>query len=275
MQNHWLDFGLDIGDLTMKQSHNNPTIDNIDKTLQSSLPKTLRQEWIDFLGDEFSKPYFATIITHYKNALKSNQEIFPPRHLIFNAFNLTPPNEVKIVILGQDPYHGVAFVEHKDTQGKKSNIQTPQAMGLSFSVPQGVPIPPSLKNIYKELQKSTDFTPPLHGDLSAWAQRGVLLLNAIFSVQKGIAGSHRHFGWEIFSDSVIHALSSKQKGIIFMLWGNYAKKKASLIDSSKHTILQSPHPSPLARGFVGSGIFVRANEALKQMGKEPFDWSLP
>ena len=233
-------------------------------------PKTLRKEWAQFLADEFSKPYFCQIIAHYKQALNANQTIFPPRELIFNAFNLTPPNEVKIIILGQDPYHGSVF---SNFNGQKREI--PQAMGLSFSVPLSVPIPPSLKNIYKELQNSTNFTPPNHGDLSAWAKRGVLLLNAIFTVQKGIASSHKYFGWEQFSDSVISALSAKREGLIFMLWGNYARRKASLIDSSKHSILQAPHPSPLAQGFVGSGVFIRANEALAKMGKEPFDWSLP
>lgn len=235
------------------------------------IPKTLSKQWVDFLDDEFSQKYFGDIVAHYKNALKSNQTIFPPNHLIFNAFNLTPPQNVKIVILGQDPYHGSVLIT--DSEGVKREV--PQAMGLSFSVPLGVPIPPSLKNIYKELQISLGFVPPRHGDLSAWAQRGVLLLNAIFSVQKGIAGSHKHFGWEAFSDSVIKKLSSKKEGLIFMLWGNYAKRKATLIDSSKHIILQAAHPSPLAQGFVGSGVFAKANAALIEMGKEAFDWSLP
>lgn len=234
-------------------------------TAQKALaPKTLDTEWAALLGDEFSKPYFAQIIAHYCHAA-ANATIFPPSALTFHALNLTPPSKVRVVILGQDPYHGSIF--HNGTE-------IPQAMGLSFSVPSGVPIPPSLRNIYKELESSLDFTPPNHGDLSAWAQRGALLLNAILSVEKGKAASHRHFGWEQFTDAIISALSREFSGIIFMLWGNYARKKSALIDPTRHVIITAPHPSPLAQGFLGSGVFLHAQRALRDMGAAPFDWSL-
>lgn len=236
------------------------------------IPKTLSPQWVNLLKDEFSKPYFLEIIKHYKQALQTHKNavfpqnaIFPPNELIFNAFNLTPPESVRIVILGQDPYHGSIFTQ---------DGEIPQAMGLSFSVPKVVPIPPSLKNIYKELENSLGICMPNHGDLTQWATKGVLLLNAILSVQKGTAGSHKHFGWETFTDSVIYALSTHFSGIVFMLWGNFAKKKISLIDSTKHAIITAPHPSPLARGFVGSGVFLQTNKALQDMGKMPMDWRI-
>ncbi len=229
------------------------------------IPKTLSKEWVEFLGDEFEKPYFSDIIAHYKSALQNREIIFPPKQLTFNAFNLTPPQCVQVVILGQDPYHG-SFVYN--------GVEIPQAMGLSFSVPKNVPIPPSLKNIYKEIESSLHIQMPNNGDLSQWARNGALLLNSIFSVKKGVASSHKSFGWERFSDAVISHLSDKREGIVFMLWGNYAKQKASLIDSSKHCIIQAPHPSPLAQGFVGSGVFLKAQEAFIKMGKKPFDWRL-
>lgn len=228
------------------------------------IPKTLHTEWIELLADEFEKPYFSEIIRHYTLA-KAHSVIFPPSDKTFHALNLTPPSRVRVVILGQDPYH-----ESKMLNG----IEIPQAMGLSFSVPRGVAIPPSLRNIYKELESTLAIPPPNHGDLTQWAHRGALLLNAILSVEKHKAASHRHFGWENFSDAIISTLSTRYQGIVFMLWGNYARKKAALIDSSKHCIIQAPHPSPLARGFVGSGVFVQAQNALQAMGKEPFDWHL-
>lgn len=228
-------------------------------------PKTLSKPWASLLEAEFQKPYFQNIIKSYNAALKKGEVIYPPKELTFNAFNLTPPQNVKIVILGQDPYHGSFF---------SGGYEIPQAMGLSFSVPPNAPLPPSLKNIYKELSLSLHIKAPPNGDLSEWGRRGVLLLNSIFSVQKGMASSHKSFGWEYFSDAVISTLSSHFSGIVFMLWGNYAKQKAHLIDSAKHAIITAPHPSPLARGFVGSGVFVRANEALIKMGKPPFDWEI-
>ena len=232
-----------------------------------SIPKILSPEWIEFLGDEFEKPYFKEIIKHYNHAIAQRQIIFPPRELTFNAFNLTPPHKVQIVILGQDPYHGSYM--YNDCGVLR---EIPQAMGLSFSVPRCVPIPPSLKNIYKELEQSLGLVMPNTGDLTAWAKRGALLLNSIFSVQKGMASSHKSFGWEKFSDAVITRLSTQREGIIFMLWGNYAKQKIPLIDTRKHFIITAPHPSPLARGFVGSGVFLKAQQTLQQAGKTPFDW---
>lgn len=223
------------------------------------------QQWKELLKDEFEKPYFKQIKQHYLDAKNRGEIIYPQGKLTFNALNLTPPEKVKIVILGQDPYHG-SFIH--------DGIEIPQAMGLSFSVPKPVPIPPSLKNIYKELNLSLNIPIPSHGDLSQWGQRGVLLLNAIFSVKKGQAGSHSRFGWENFSDAIIKVISDHYEGIIFMLWGNYAKKKASLIDTNKHILITAPHPSPLARGFVGSGVFIKAQESLKKLGKETMDWEL-
>lgn len=229
-------------------------------------PKTLSPEWADLLKCEFDKPYFLNIIAKYKQAIAMYKDsIFPAKELIFHAFNLTPPSSVRVVILGQDPYHGSIF-----TQGR----EIPQAMGLSFSVPKIVPIPPSLRNIYKEINRSLGIPIPQHGDLTQWARRGVLLLNSILSVQKGMAGSHKEFGWETFTDSVIHMLSQNYRDIVFMLWGNFAKKKISLIDTTKHVVITAPHPSPLARGFVGSGVFLQANQALKNMGKPEINWSL-
>ncbi len=225
-------------------------------------PRTLDSEWVNFLKYEFDKPYFLNIISHYKQA-QANSIVFPKSHLIFNALNLTPIHDIKVVILGQDPYHGSYII---------NNIEIPQAMGLSFSVPREIPIPPSLRNIYKEIEQSLNIKMPHHGDLSEWTHKGVLLLNSILSVQKGIASSHKHFGWEIFTDSIISKISYELDKIVFMLWGNFAKKKANLIDTKKHCVITAPHPSPLARGFIGSNVFVKANQALMSMGKEPINW---
>ncbi|CBG39315.1 uracil-DNA glycosylase [Helicobacter mustelae] len=221
--------------------------------------------WKELLKEEFQKPYFAQIKQKYITAKKQGAILYPPAKLTFHALNLTPPTTLKIVILGQDPYHGSAIL---------GNQEVPQAMGLSFSVPRGMPIPPSLQNIYKELAQSKGFIPPNHGDLSKWASNGVLLLNAILSVERGRAASHQDFGWEQFSDAIIRTISQEFYGIVFMLWGNFAKKKAHLIDPQKHAIIPAPHPSPLSRGFLGSGVFVRADEALQKFGKAPMDWSL-
>lgn len=229
------------------------------------VPKTLDKQWAEFLKEEFEKPYFLHIIQHYKNALLQGKIVFPPNSLIFQAFNLTPIHKVKVIILGQDPYHGSSIV---------NGVEIAQAMGLSFSVPKQVAIPPSLRNIYKEIEQSLGIKMPNHGDLSLWAQRGVLLLNSIFSVEKNCASSHKHFGWEQFSDAVIAKLSRESQHLVFLLWGNFAKKKASLIDTSKHCVITAPHPSPLAQGFVGSGVFVKANQALIRFWGQPMDWSL-
>lgn len=223
----------------------------------------LRDEWKEALAQEFDKPYFSHIRECYLEAKARGEIIYPKGNLTFEALNRLAPKDVRVVILGQDPYHGSEVID---------GVVIPQAMGLSFSVPKPLKAPPSLKNIYKELQNTTSFIPPKHGDLSVWCDRGVLLLNSVLSVEAGKAGSHTHFGWEQFSDSVISYISTHLSGVVFMLWGNYAKKKASLIDASKHCIIQAPHPSPLARGFVGSGVFLQANEALQRFGYPPIDW---
>ena len=217
----------------------------------------IEKSWKEALKDEFLSPYFenlkAKLIISKKYAT-----VFPPSNLIFNAFNLTPFDKVKVVILGQDPYHG-----------------DNQAMGLSFSVPKGVKIPPSLINIYKEIYDDVGIIEPNSGDLTYWAKQGVLLLNASLSVEKGKPNSHKDFGWHLFSDAVIKKISDEKNGVIFLLWGNFAKNKANLIDQNKHFILTAPHPSPLARGgFFGCKHFSKTNEILKKLGKSPIDWNL-
>lgn len=220
-------------------------------------------DWKSLLASEILSPYFATIKQNYIAARKQGQIIYPLAKNIFYAFHLTPLATTKVIILGQDPYHGSSVIDGETI---------PQAMGLSFSVPKCLPIPPSLHNIYKELNQSLGITPPAHGDLTNWAKQGVLLLNAILSVEAHRPASHKHFGWENFSDGVIRALSTHKEHLVFMLWGNYAKKKATLIDSSKHKVITAPHPSPLAHGFVGSGVFVKANEYLQSVGHTPIAW---
>lgn len=219
----------------------------------------IEESWKNALREEFSQDYFA----HIKKGLLADKitglTVYPPGSLIFNAFDTTAFNDVKIVILGQDPYH-----------------QPGQAMGLSFSVPKQVRIPPSLQNIYKELARSIGgFTIPNHGDLSLWAQQGVFLLNAVLTVRQGQAASHAKLGWQQFTDAVIKKLSDEKEGIIFMLWGNFAKQKANLIDANKHYILTSVHPSPLAGGaFIGCNHFAKANEILILNGQKPVDWQI-
>ena len=186
--------------------------------------------------------------------------IFPPGGRIFAALDTTPFEDVKVVILGQDPYHGPG-----------------QAHGLSFSVPPGVAVPPSLVNIFAEIKRDLGHEPPGHGCLQAWAERGVLLLNAVLTVEAGRAGSHQGKGWEAFTDAVIHCLSSEREGLVFMLWGSYAQAKGRVIDRNRHAILKAPHPSPLSayRGFIGCGHFSAANRYLQGAGAMPIDWSLP
>ena len=220
----------------------------------------IEDSWRAQMQCEFEKPYFAEIRAKYYDAIRQST-ILPPPKLLFNAFNLVPFSRVKAVILGQDPYYNV-----------KGGI--PQAMGLSFSVPQGVTPPPSLKNIFKEMQRDLGLNPPKHGDLSAWAGEGVLLLNSLLSVELNKPLSHKGFGWEIFTDRVIEILSQNRTKLVFMLWGNYAKSKKRLIDGRKHCILEAPHPSPLARGFVGCGHFSKCNEFLKNNGIAPINWAL-
>ena len=217
----------------------------------------IEPSWKEILKEDFLSPNFARVKENFLRA-KATGEVYPPNTLIFNAFNLTPFNAVKVVILGQDPYHGAG-----------------QAMGLSFSVPRGVKIPPSLQNIYKEIYDDLGVTQPNSGDLSYWAKQGVLLLNATLSVSAGQANSHSNFGWQEFTDAAISKLSERARNVVFMLWGNPAKAKASLIDASRHLVLTAAHPSPLARGaFFGCRHFSKANLYLAQHGKAPIDWDL-
>lgn len=222
----------------------------------------IEPEWKEALKQEFFKPYFREIKKKYllerERAKQQNQAIFPPSSLLFHAFNATPFLRVRAVILGQDPYH-----------------RKGEAMGLCFSVPKGVKIPPSLRNIHKELERSLGIPPPMHGDLSAWAKEGVLMLNSILSVREGCAGSHKNLGWQEFTDSAIMALSEKRWGIFFLLWGNYAREKKRFIDTNRHIVLESLHPSPLAGNrFVGNNHFALVNEALKTRGEAPINWEL-
>ncbi len=218
----------------------------------------IEDSWYAVLESEFKQPYFKEIQHFLRQELSNGNHIYPQETLIFNAFNSTPFDKVKVIILGQDPYHGDG-----------------QAMGLSFSVPRGIRVPASLRNVYKELATDVDFQIPDHGDLSAWAAQGVFLLNAMLTVEKSKAGSHKKIGWQKFTDSVIQKLSDERKGLVFMLWGNFAKSKSELIDSTRHTILQAAHPSPLARNaFSGSKHFSQANEVLKAQGKTTIQWQI-
>ena len=218
----------------------------------------IEESWKEVLSDEFRSPYFSKL----KNFLveeKKRYRIFPPGALIFNAFNHTPFEKIKVVILGQDPYHGFG-----------------QAHGLCFSVPEGIPKPPSLVNIFKEIQSDLGIPVPAQGTLIKWADQGILLINATLTVRENQAGSHQGRGWEQFTDAAIQALSEKREGLIFLLWGKFAIAKKELIDTSRHFILTAPHPSPLSasRGFLGCRHFSQVNTLLKQMGKEEIDWSL-
>lgn len=218
----------------------------------------IEQSWKNALSDEFGKPYFGSLARFLHGEKACGKTIYPPGSLIFNAFRLTPVEKVKVVILGQDPYHGPG-----------------QAMGLSFSVPAGIAAPPSLKNIFKEI--STDLGISMSGspDLTPWAEQGVLMLNSILTVEAGKAASHSRIGWQTFTDAVISYLSENRRGLVFMLWGNYARSKKALIDTSKHTVLEAAHPSPLAGGaFFGCRHFSKANAVLMSEGLEPIDWRL-
>lgn len=218
----------------------------------------IEDSWKQALQAEFEKPYFARLVSFLHEQKASGEVIYPKGSDIFKAFELTPLQNVKVVLLGQDPYHNPG-----------------QAMGLSFSVPSGVPAPPSLKNIFKEIQSDLGLEMSGSPNLEPWARQGVLLLNAILSVRAGAPASHRNIGWETFTDTVISYLSTNCEGIVFMLWGNFARSKAPLIDSSKHLILEAAHPSPLARGaFFGCKHFSKANNFLTFTGKKPIDWKL-
>ena len=218
----------------------------------------IEQSWKQALQSEFEKPYFAGLVSRLHQEKAAGQVIYPKGSSIFRAFELTPVDKVKVVILGQDPYHNPG-----------------QAMGLSFSVPDGVPAPPSLVNIFKEVSSDVGVTMSGSPNLEPWARQGVLLLNSILTVRAGQAASHRGLGWEQFTDAVIRYISENCDGVVFMLWGNYAREKAALIDPSKHLILQAAHPSPLARGaFFGCRHFSKANNFLTFRGKTPIEWQL-
>ncbi len=216
------------------------------------------ESWKAVLKEEFEKEYFLELKAFLLEE-KRKYRIFPPGKLLFNAFDHTPFDKVKVVLLGQDPYHGSG-----------------QAHGLCFSVPDGVQKPPSLINIFKELQADLGFEPPVHGNLTKWADQGVLLLNATLTVRENQAGSHQHHGWETFTDAAITQLSLRRNNLVFVLWGNYALAKRSLIDASRHFILTSVHPSPLSahRGFFGCNHFSQINNLLRQQGVNEIDWNL-
>lgn len=216
----------------------------------------IESSWKAALGDEFSKKYFEDLSAFVRNEYIS-KVVYPPPARVFYAFEKCPLNSVKVVILGQDPYHGPR-----------------QACGLCFSVNEGVALPPSLVNIYKEIKSDTDEEPLPNGDLTSWAEQGVLLLNATLTVIAGQAASHQGKGWEVFTDSVIKKVSDTKSGVVFILWGNYARKKKILIDESKHLILESAHPSPLSAhaGFFGNHHFSKTNEYLVTQGKTPIKW---
>lgn len=226
----------------------------------NSITPTVRihPSWLDVLKTEFSQPYFQQL-RQFLIAERQHQMVYPPGSLIFHAFDATPFNQVKVVLIGQDPYHGPG-----------------QAEGLSFSVPRGVKPPPSLKNIFKELYQDLGIMPPLHGNLHAWAEQGVLLLNAVLTVRAGQPGSHRNMGWETFTDQVIRILSERRQNLVFLLWGRYAAQKEILIESDKHFILKAAHPSPFsaATGFFGCRHFSQTNHYLAHHAIQPINWSL-
>ena len=218
----------------------------------------IEQSWKNALAEEFGKPYFESLVRFLHSEKAAGQKIYPPGSQIFRAFDLTPVQNLKVVILGQDPYHGPG-----------------QAHGLSFSVSAGVPAPPSLKNIFKEIESDLDVKMSGYPDLEKWARQGVLLLNAVLTVRAGIAASHSKIGWEEFTDAVIRYISDNCEGVVFLLWGNFARSKSALIDRSRHHVLEAAHPSPLARGaFFGCRHFSQANALLSAQGKSPIDWVL-
>ena len=216
----------------------------------------INKDWQTLLQAEFDKPYFADLVSFVQSEYATHR-IYPPGKLIFNAFDACPPGKLKVVIIGQDPYHGEG-----------------QAHGLCFSVNDGVPLPPSLVNIYKEISDEYGKPAPASGNLLRWANQGVLLLNATLTVRANIAGSHQGRGWETFTDAVIKSISDNKEHVVFLLWGAYAGRKAEVIDAAKHCVLKSAHPSPLSayRGFFGNGHFRKANDYLVSTGQTPIDW---
>ena len=227
--------------------------------LNMEINPKIESSWLELLNNEFRSDYFKEIKRLLITEKQKGTIIYPKGGLIFNAFNLTPLNKLKVVILGQDPYHGPN-----------------QAHGLSFSVLHGIKPPPSLKNIYKELKSDLNITPPEHGNLEKWATQGVLMLNSVLTVSAGKPASHQKIGWQSFTDAVIKNLSLKKEGLVFLLWGKFAQSKSELIDSNKHLILKAAHPSPYSAtyGFFGCKHFSKANEYLKSKGSEKIDWSI-
>ncbi len=217
----------------------------------------IEASWKEVLKHEFTKPYFLQVTTHLKTERATGAVVYPPGQLIFNAFNTTPFTEVKVVILGQDPYHGAG-----------------QAHGLSFSVPDGIAPPPSLVNIYKELHKDIGMPIPKTGNLTKWAKQGVFLLNAMLTVRANEPASHAKIGWMDFTDAVIRKLSDEKEGVVFLLWGKFAQEKQVLIDETKHHVLKAAHPSPFSadKGFFGCKHFSKTNELLMKQGWEVIDW---
>ncbi len=224
------------------------------------LELSLSPGWPSLLGAELDKPYMRELQHFLQAEQRAGKHIYPSPENWLHALQVTAPDQVKVVILGQDPYH-----------------QPGQAHGLSFSVQPGVKVPPSLRNIYKELQADLGIVPARHGHLESWARQGVLLLNAVLTVEQGKAASHQGRGWEVFTDRVIHAINEHGRDVVFMLWGSYAQKKGAFIDTQRHLVLQAPHPSPLAahRGFFGCHHFSQANAYLESRGRGVIDWQLP
>jgi len=219
----------------------------------------LEPQWARRLQPELDLPYMIKLREFLFKEKKSGKTIFPPEEEMFSAFTFTKFDSIKVVIIGQDPYHGPS-----------------QAHGLCFSVKKGVPVPPSLRNMYKELERDLGVTPVHHGNLESWARQGVLLLNAVLSVEIHQAASHREKGWEAFTDKVIDIVNREKKHVVFMLWGSYAQKKGAVIDRSRHLVLEAPHPSPLSahRGFIGCGHFSKCNDYLNANGLQPIKWQL-
>ena len=227
--------------------------------IESTIRPSIDESWLSMLQEDFNAPYFKALKSFLVNQKQAGKIVYPSGSLIFNALNSTPFHQVKAVILGQDPYHGAG-----------------QANGLCFSVSSGVPLPPSLKNIFKEIKSDLNLDPPVNGNLQKWADQGVLLLNATLTVESGLPGSHQNQGWETFTDNIIRKLSDNRTGIVFLLWGKFAQAKEQLIHAGKHHVLKAPHPSPFSAhtGFLGCRHFSKTNALLVQSGQQPIDWSL-
>lgn len=230
---------------------------NLSLTNRLQMEVRIEQSWKEVLKEEFDKSYFKDLAGRLHAEKDAGNVIYPPGSKIFNAFNLTPFDKVKVVILGQDPYHNPG-----------------QAEGLSFSVPEGIQPPPSLLNIYREIENDLGVTLHKNGSLKGWAEQGVFLLNAILTVRSGQAASHSGIGWQTFTDAVIKVLNDRREGIVFLLWGNFARSKKALIDTDRHYVLEAAHPSPLAKGaFFGCRHFSQTNEILIRNGQQPVDWT--